>query len=307
MTNKIVSKSLNEIRIDGGTQSRTGVNQAVISEYAESMLAGAEFPPIDCFWDGSSLWLASGFHRYFASKEAGLVDVRVVEHIGTRRDAVQYSLSANSTHGLRRTTEDKRRAVRMALEDAEWSQLSDREIARLTATSHPFVGQLREAMNPTKQAPESGNASTQESAHRREDNTKSTPAPTPRADQLPGNVSTHAPAEQTAEAGNVSTDDNAPTLAEIADEQQREIERLQADVQALQSDDQRAETLKARRMLDNAVRQQGEAMEKAKRAEEREAWTKRQLMRCGAAVGEADPTKIAAAVEALARKAKVAA
>lgn len=298
---------LDAIRMDGGTQPRASIHEATVSEYAEAYMAGATLPPPVVFFDGSANWLGDGFHRTHAARQAGLVDMEVEIRPGTRRDAVQYSLSANSTHGLRRTTEDKRRAVRMALEDAEWSQLSDREIARLTATSHPFVGQLREAMNPTKQAPESGNASTQESAPRREDNTKSTPAPTPRADQLPGNVSTHAPAEQTAEAGNVSSDDDAPTLAEIADEQQREIERLQADVQALQSDDQRAETLKARRMLDNAVRQQGEAMEKAKRAEEREAWNKRQLMRCGAAVGEADPTKIAAAVEALARKAKVAA
>jgi hypothetical protein len=62
---------------------------------------------------------------------------------GTRRDAILYSVGANETHGLRRTNEDKRRAVLTLLSDGEWSKWSDREIARLCAVGHQMVAPLR--------------------------------------------------------------------------------------------------------------------------------------------------------------------
>ena len=46
---------------------------------------------------------------------------------------------------MRRTNEDKRRAVTRLLEDAEWAAWSDREIARRAGVSQPFVGSMRES------------------------------------------------------------------------------------------------------------------------------------------------------------------
>ena len=40
-------------------------------------------------------------------------------------------------------TADKRRAVMMALEDEEWRELSDREIAKMCAVDHKTVGNIR--------------------------------------------------------------------------------------------------------------------------------------------------------------------
>lgn len=86
----------------------------------------------------------------------------------------------------------------------------------------------------------------------------------------------------------------------------KEIEALTGEIKAAQADDLKAEAIKWRRAYDNAVRQQSEAMDRAKASSDREAWVMRQLMRCGKAVGQEDPTKIAAAVEGFMR-AKVAA
>ena len=47
---------------------------------------------------------------------------------------------------MRRTNEDKRRAVLRLLTDAEWGAWSDREIARRCALSQPFVSQLRPSL-----------------------------------------------------------------------------------------------------------------------------------------------------------------
>lgn len=83
-----------------------------------------------------------------------------------------------------------------------------------------------------------------------------------------------------------------------------EITKLTGEIQAAEADDLKAEAVKWRRSYEHAQRQQAEAMDRAKQATDREGWTMRQLRRCGKAVGQDDPTKIAAAVEAMAREAK---
>lgn len=64
----------------------------------------------------------------------------------TRRDAVLYSVGANSSHGLRRTNADKRRAVETLLRDEEWSAWSNREVARRSGVSEFMVRDMRPAI-----------------------------------------------------------------------------------------------------------------------------------------------------------------
>jgi hypothetical protein len=45
------------------------------------------------------------------------------------KDALMFAAGANSSHGLRRSNLDKRRAVEMCLKDPEISQLTRQEIA----------------------------------------------------------------------------------------------------------------------------------------------------------------------------------
>lgn len=134
---------LNAIRIDGGTQSRVEINADVASEYADAIKGGAEFPPVIVFHDGADYWLADGFHRFHAHAKAGKASIPADVKAGTQRDAVLYSLGANCAHGLRRTNADKRKAVAAMLDDAEWSQWSDRKIAEACGVSQPFVSAMR--------------------------------------------------------------------------------------------------------------------------------------------------------------------
>lgn len=135
---------LDQIRIDGGTQSRVELNQETVAEYAQACKDGAAFPPVSVFFDGASYWLADGFHRYFGARDAGESAIAVQVINGTQRDAVLYSLKANATHGLKRTNADKRKAVETLLNDAEWSKWSSREIARAADVSESLVRHLRE-------------------------------------------------------------------------------------------------------------------------------------------------------------------
>lgn len=130
---------ISSIRINGGTQSRAAINKDVVAEYAEAMEGGATFPPVIVFYDGADYWLADGFHRYDAYARARVNKVPADVRQGTQRDAILFSVGANASHGLRRTNDDKRRAVMVLLNDPEWSKWSNREIARQCAVSEWMV------------------------------------------------------------------------------------------------------------------------------------------------------------------------
>lgn len=140
------SINIGKVRTDGGTQPRAAVYQNVIDEYAEALSGGAIFPPVVVYYDGSDYWLADGFHRHAGHKKAGRSEITADIRQGTRRDAVLYSVGANSQHGLRRTNEDKRRAVLTLLQDAEWARKGYRWIASKCAVSDFMVRQYASAI-----------------------------------------------------------------------------------------------------------------------------------------------------------------
>lgn len=134
---------IGDIQRDADLQPRAMMNAVTIAEYAEEMENGTAFPPVVVFSDGTSYWLADGFHRVAAAEELGWRTIEAEVRQGDKRDAILFSVQANSTHGLRRSDADKRKAVLTLLQDPEWAVWSDREIAQRTATTHPFVGRMR--------------------------------------------------------------------------------------------------------------------------------------------------------------------
>lgn len=112
-----------------------------------------------------------------------------------------------------------------------------------------------------------------------------------------------APLHVVAPTGDVITEaDLHEDPADLLEELQRDNEELQKQIAILTADDTKAELHKMILQRDHAVRRQSEEMDKAHKSTEREKWAKRQLMRCGKAIGEEEPSKIAAAVEAFVRE-----
>ena len=139
---------LSDVATDDDLQPRVKINDDVVDEYASSMQHGEIFPPIIVFSDGQKNWLADGYHRYYAAKKAGLDSLGAEFRTGTRTDALRFALSANATHGLKRSQADKRRVVLIAIR--EFSNLSNREIARLVKVDDKTVGKYRERMAITE-------------------------------------------------------------------------------------------------------------------------------------------------------------
>lgn len=144
---------INDIVIDAKTQMRE-ISEDVVIDYTEKLLDGVKLPPIEVFTDGKTTWLVDGFQRLLAHQRAKLTDIEVTVHKGTLRDAQFYALGVNDKHGKPRTVEDKRNAVMIALEDMEWGQLSNREIAEACKVSHTFVANIKKSLEkPAKKIP----------------------------------------------------------------------------------------------------------------------------------------------------------
>lgn len=146
--NKVMN--INALVLDEKLQSRTEISETTVSEYAENMKAGDEFPPVLVYFCGVHYYLTDGYHRYHAHKRAEKVSILCEIVNGTRRDAILYAAGANSKHGMRRTHADKRKAVMMLLDDLEWSDWSNSEIARRCGVSPTFVANLRDSGGPAE-------------------------------------------------------------------------------------------------------------------------------------------------------------
>lgn len=131
------------LRRDGGTQPRAMLDPETVADYAQARRDGAVFPAIGVIYDGTDHWVWDGFHRTAGCEEAGDTEIRADVRPGTRRDAVLLAAGANAAHGLRRSNEDKRRAVLLLLDDPEWALWSTKDIADRCAVSDSFVSNIR--------------------------------------------------------------------------------------------------------------------------------------------------------------------
>ncbi len=128
---------------DGGAEMRVEMKPDVVREYADEMAAGAIFPPVVVYHDGTEYWLADGFHRVAAARKLERETIAAEVREGTARDAIIHGIGANASHGLRRTQADKRRAVERLLRDDEWGKWSNRQIAKVARVDHKTVGKIR--------------------------------------------------------------------------------------------------------------------------------------------------------------------
>lgn len=133
------------IELDETIQCRAVMEQDTIDEYAEAMGNGDDFPPIEVFGTKKKCWLGDGWYRVSAARKLGLAEIKAELHTGGRTEAIKHALQANAKHGNRRTNEDKRWAVQIALR--EFSKLSNRAIAEMCAVGHGFVNKERKQVD----------------------------------------------------------------------------------------------------------------------------------------------------------------
>lgn len=146
-----------ELLLHKDVQMRCSLNRIAIVDYAEAMGRGEKFPPPVVFWiPGSPKIVADGFHRVLAARRNGVKEMKVEIRTGTKRDAMLYAAGCNTKHGVRRTPEDKRKAVLSFLGDREWKNWSDTTIARCAGVGPTMVGQYRKWLGAKGDVGENG-------------------------------------------------------------------------------------------------------------------------------------------------------
>jgi hypothetical protein len=95
--------------------------------------------------------LNTGFHRIAAALKKGETRISAIIKEGSLADAQWYSFGVNKTHGLRRTNEDKRRAVKATLEHELSDDWSDGKISDHCGVTQRMVGEVRKScVSPLK-------------------------------------------------------------------------------------------------------------------------------------------------------------
>ena len=145
--------SLSQIRRDGGTQPREGIDWDHVKDMQQALADGAALPAISVIYDGADYWLWDGFHRWHAYANNGKLEIPVVISQGTQDDAQWESFAANQAHGLKRTPSEKERAIRGALKHPKSAGMSNMAIAKHLGVSDKTVAQYREKMELSSEIP----------------------------------------------------------------------------------------------------------------------------------------------------------
>ncbi len=150
-TGHMIVKLADLIR-DQRLQSRAnGTDDALVSEYAEAMKAGDEFPPVKAVRDihrRGQFYLYDGFHTVAAAERAGKTQIRVTVKRGGFERAVELAAGANARHGQRRAKADQEHAVRMLLAQPTWARRSTSWIARTARVSDHLAERVRNEFDP---------------------------------------------------------------------------------------------------------------------------------------------------------------
>ncbi len=260
------------IVIDPELQTRaSGVDPAIVDEYAAILRSEAQLPPIDVVIEGPGRYLlADGFHRIPAHQAAGIWRVPALvwcsTELSARELATRLACRANAEHGLRRSAADKRRAIRLWLSDPDRARMSDRAIAEQCRVHHGLVGTVREELGATatervgrdgrvqqvRQAapepqPEPPRAETPPPASgRQEPLLEVAPAPAP----APGGGSASAPAAATPAPAPISREDELAAIRRRLGELEPNREELREALAEVPVSDVRAATRPQRIALD---------------------------------------------------------
>lgn len=106
MTTAIAVK---DVIADPTIQIRRGNHEPTIRRYMESF---ENLPPIDLFQTKDGLLLADGFHRWAAAERLGRKQIDAKVHKGTREDALEFAVVANTKNAHDLTPDERDDGIR---------------------------------------------------------------------------------------------------------------------------------------------------------------------------------------------------
>ena len=144
---------VDEIRVLADIQPRANsLSQSHVDDMCETLAAGKELPPIVVYYSQTDdYFLSEGFHRIEAYRRSGRATIPAEIRTGDLNDAKLNAMASNQTHGLKRTNDDKRRAVGEVMKlKPEWT---NRRIAEYVGVTHSLVNDIRRVLEAASNTP----------------------------------------------------------------------------------------------------------------------------------------------------------
>jgi len=146
MTKKTGWIALEKITFDSKYQARKSVPEDAQTEYHQQAMQGpeSEWPfnaPVEIVEVAGVYYLTDGWQRCSACLKAERPKVFATIESGDLELVLMRACAANATHGVRRSDDDKRNAVRMALK--QWPKKPGSEIAEICKVSPGLVSKIR--------------------------------------------------------------------------------------------------------------------------------------------------------------------
>lgn len=144
------SLPLADITVDWRVQVRVaGLDEDAVAAYAAVFASGGQLPPVVVFHDerNGALYLADGFHRVAAARQAGLTEIAAEVRSGGLVAAIEYAEEANLHHGLRLSNRDKRHILLRRLARGHvWASWSNRALAAALGVAEATIRNWREEL-----------------------------------------------------------------------------------------------------------------------------------------------------------------
>ncbi len=132
---------------------RDCINEAVVADYAEDMKAKDKFPLVILFTtDNKNYLVGDGLHRISAHQLLKRKAIEADVRRGGYEEALLFALAANNKHGQRRSADDKRAGVKVALK--QWPTRSDTYLAEVCFVSDYLVKTVRDSLVKTQEIEE---------------------------------------------------------------------------------------------------------------------------------------------------------
>lgn len=159
--NKIILQArIDKISFELSRQARLKPDDAKVEEYAASLEAGEELPPVDLYREDLSggdyvFCIGNGWTRIRAHQLLGREIIAAYIHEGGREAALKHACRANTSkeHGVVRTQADARNAVKLYLKEGDWHKHSDREVGRACEVDHKTVATIRHQLEESGEIP----------------------------------------------------------------------------------------------------------------------------------------------------------
>jgi ParB-like chromosome segregation protein Spo0J len=146
--------SIAGVEVDDKVYVRTQVNDDLVAEYAERMLAGDQFPAVIVYEEGGHRRLSDGRHRLLAAHRIGKTAIEAEVRHGTAEESLWFALGAGRDYGARLTNADVAHAILLALR--ELPDKSHRLIAERLGCSHSYVSKIAAERCTPESAPAGG-------------------------------------------------------------------------------------------------------------------------------------------------------